>query len=113
MRKNCTNQYKILKIDTFSPGGGGTRFYGQNDFMGVSDVQQLINSWSIPAKSPAPWEVAGVFLLAVVLWQHPKRLWRLDARITSDFKPVPLASSNHIGEGQKGTPGRGAGQKMS
>ena len=34
MRKKCTNQYKILKIDTFS-GEGGTRFYGQNDFMDI------------------------------------------------------------------------------
>ena len=37
MRKNCTNQYKILNIDTFSAGGGGggTRFYGQNAFMDI------------------------------------------------------------------------------
>ena len=33
MRKNCRNQYKILKIDTFSVGE--TRFYGQNDFMDI------------------------------------------------------------------------------
>ena len=40
MRKNCTNQRKTLKVDTFSAGGGGTtvlwtkRFYGH---LGVSD----------------------------------------------------------------------------
>ena len=40
MRKNCTNRYKILKIDTFSGGGGWTailwakRFYGH---LGVSE----------------------------------------------------------------------------
>ena len=34
MRKNCTNQKKILQIDTLS-GGGGTRFYGQNDFIDI------------------------------------------------------------------------------
>ena len=36
MRRNCTNQYEILKIDTFSGGGGGeTRLYGQDDFMDI------------------------------------------------------------------------------
>ena len=41
--KNCTNQYKILKIDTFSGGGGGNailwtkRFYGH---LGVSDFRE-------------------------------------------------------------------------
>ena len=36
MRNNCTNQYKILKIDTSSGGGEGeTRFYGQIDFMDI------------------------------------------------------------------------------
>ena len=34
MRKNCTNQYKILKIDTLS-GGGKRDFFGQNDFMDI------------------------------------------------------------------------------
>ena len=39
MRENCTTQYKILKIYTFSPGGGNAilwtkRFYGH---LGVSD----------------------------------------------------------------------------
>ena len=34
MRKNCTNQKKILEIDTFS-GGGETQLYGQNDFMDI------------------------------------------------------------------------------
>ena len=33
MRENCTNQCKILKIDTFS--GGGTQFYAQNDLMDI------------------------------------------------------------------------------
>ena len=33
MRKNCTNQQKILKLDTFSGGRGETQFYGQNDLM--------------------------------------------------------------------------------
>ena len=33
MRKNCTNQWKILKIDTFS--AGGTLFYGQHDLMDI------------------------------------------------------------------------------
>ena len=33
-RKNCTNQQRILKIDTF-PGGGKKRLYGQNDFMDI------------------------------------------------------------------------------
>ena len=35
LRKNCTNQYKILKLTLFPGGGGGARFYGQNDFMDV------------------------------------------------------------------------------
>ena len=36
MRKNCTNQQKILEIETFFRGGGGeTRFYGLVD---VSDI---------------------------------------------------------------------------
>ena len=35
MRKNCTNQYKILKIDTFPAGGGEKRFNGHNDFMDI------------------------------------------------------------------------------
>ena len=34
MRKSCTNQYRILKIDTLF-GEGGTQFYGQNDFMDI------------------------------------------------------------------------------
>ena len=48
MRKNFTNQYKILKIDTFSGGGGGTqfyvwtkRFYGH---LGVSNILSADNS---------------------------------------------------------------------
>ena len=40
MRKNCTNQYKPLKLTLFA-GGGGTRFYGQNDFM---DIWAFLNS---------------------------------------------------------------------
>ena len=45
MRKNCTNQYKILKIDTFSGGGGGNailwtkRFYGH---VGVSEIKKFL-----------------------------------------------------------------------
>ena len=35
MRKDYTNQWKILKIDTFFGGGGETQFYGQNDFMDI------------------------------------------------------------------------------
>ena len=36
MTKNCTNQEKILKIDTFSGGGGReTQCYGQNGFMDI------------------------------------------------------------------------------
>ena len=43
MRKTCTNQYKILKIDTFSGAGGGTRFYGQNNFMDTWAFLKLEN----------------------------------------------------------------------
>ena len=36
MRKNCTNQHKLLKSDTFSGGGGGeTQLYGPNDFIDI------------------------------------------------------------------------------
>ena len=34
MRKISANQQKILKIDTFS-GGGGRQLYGQNDLMDI------------------------------------------------------------------------------
>ena len=37
MRKTCTNQYKIPQSELISKSfrGGGTRFYGQNDFMDI------------------------------------------------------------------------------
>ena len=35
MRKNCTNQQKILKLTLFLRGGGETQFDGQNDFMDI------------------------------------------------------------------------------
>ena len=40
LRKNCTNQYKILKIDTFS-GGGGRNF--MEDFMDIWAFLTLVS----------------------------------------------------------------------
>ena len=40
---NCTNQYKILKIDAFSGGGAGKPFYGQNDFMDIWAFLIVVN----------------------------------------------------------------------
>ena len=43
MRKNRTNQYKILKAGTFSGGGGGGNAnLWTNDFMGVSESERRL-----------------------------------------------------------------------
>ena len=52
MRKNCTNQYDILKIDTFSGGGGNAilwtnRLYGH---LGVSELKLVRWGGALPCE---------------------------------------------------------------